>query len=399
MSMSEGTSFERTIWVKGQRERSIQKLGIEDNEAARFMPEITTIRQCDLRQTIKLNEKEKKYFLEPFTENIESVAKPLPPVKPSTRTEVIKGGTVTFTYTLTDTGERKTLFGLPARHLIIKQSTESSKDSCGGESKSTMVEDAWFVWLMPETARCDIEIPRRNLPESRGCKDRIIMNGVFRNPGFLLNGTMEMFDAQGKSTGKFTYETLELSKSILDISLFEVPIGFTQVDTEQALMKMPSISDLMEMGKEDRRPKPAGVKARKMVGIDFFTGATAKINQEAARRFIAEKLGANGLEGALVISQTNLLSGIYSNVIGVEVRSVKESGASKIGGLFGKVTGDPSAAKLGKSEAEIALTVYEKDGKTVVATGTAKEKVDGKADDAVKAAIDSALMQVISKLK
>ena len=99
------------------------------------------------------------------------------------------------------------------------------------------------------------------------------------------------------------------------------------------------------------------------------------------------------------MSQNDITSGAYANVVGVEIKSVKESGASKIGGLFGKVTGTEDAAKLGKSEAEIVVTLYEGDGKTIIASGTAKEKVDGKVDDAVKAAIDKIIGSLLAKIK
>lgn len=117
------------------------------------------------------------------------------------------------------------------------------------------------------------------------------------------------------------------------------------------------------------------------------------------RQYVAQKVSANGSNGILVSSQNDIASGAFANVVGVEIKSVKELGASKIGGLFGKVTGNNEAAKLGKPEAEITITLYDKDGITVVASGTAKEKTDGKADDAVKAAIDKALAQILLKLK
>ena len=79
--------------------------------------------------------------------------------------------------------------------------------------------------------------------------------------------------------------------------------------------------------------------------------------------------------------------------------AVKESGASKIGGLFGKVTGSEDAAKLGDSEAEIVVTVFGKDGKTAVASSPASAKVKGKPTDAVKAAIDQVLSGLLARIK
>jgi hypothetical protein len=112
----------------------------------------------DLRQNFRINDRTKKYFIAPFPETDD---KPLPSVQSSTKSETVKGGTVTWAYNLTDTGERREMFGLTARHLIVKQTMESTKDSCGGESKMTIEEDGWFIYLIPETARCEIDLPRR----------------------------------------------------------------------------------------------------------------------------------------------------------------------------------------------------------------------------------------------
>ena len=81
------------------------------------------------------------------------------------------------------------------------------------------------------------------------------------------------------------------------------------------------------------------------------------------------------------------------------MRKAKESGASKVGGLFGKVTGSDSLAKAGKSQAEIVVTLYGSDGKTIVASAPANADVGGSSNEAVKAAIDQVISGLISKIK
>ena len=83
----------------------------------------------------------------------------------------------------------------------------------------------------------------------------------------------------------------------------------------------------------------------------------------------------------------------------MEIVSAKQSKAGKIDGLFGKVTGNTDAAKVGDSEAEVIVTVYQKDGKTVVGQQSAKQKIAGTPDDAAKSAIENALNQLIGKIK
>src|ERR1700758_4640699 len=88
-----------------------------------------------------ISETRPKYYIEPFPEEAlissTTAAKNSEPVK--------KGGTVTISVSVTDTKERKTMFGLTARHLIIAQSIESSADSCSGAGKSRIEFDGWYA--------------------------------------------------------------------------------------------------------------------------------------------------------------------------------------------------------------------------------------------------------------
>ena len=66
----EDVSTEVTVYAKGVRERREQKLilGEEDADAAammaQYMPNFTTISQCDLKQDLTLNDKNKSYFID-----------------------------------------------------------------------------------------------------------------------------------------------------------------------------------------------------------------------------------------------------------------------------------------------------------------------------------------------
>ena len=383
---------ERAIWVKGPRERTEDKFVTDNERMAAMMPVIAEVRQCDLKQTLRINDRTKRYLINPFYETED---RPLPPVQPSTKTETVKGGTVNWTYTLTDTGERRQMFGLTARRLIIKQLAETSKDSCQGMSKMSMTDEGWYVFLIPETASCMIDLPRGKDRENTKCRDKVIMKGSFKYPGMMLEGTSKMIDMLKNDEFISTVKTEELSKAPLEMSLFDIPAGYSEVNSEQSLMSFGIGNMTGGLSSTDTKTK----RSNKSVAIDFFSGNVSKINQNNLRQYLSQKVTASGTYSSLIASQNEMTSGAFTNVIGVEIKNVKESGASKIGGLFGRVTGNQDAAKLGKSEAEIVVTLYDKDGKTVLASGTAKETVDGKADDAVKAAIDKALSQVLPKLK
>jgi hypothetical protein len=385
---------ERAIWVKGARER--WETGFADPQIAAMMPVIAEVKQCDLRQTLKINDRSKKYFIVPFSDRED---KPLPAVQPTTKTVVKKGGDVSWTYTLTDTGERRQMFGFTAKRLIVRQTVEATKDSCSGQAKMTNEEDGWFVKVTPEGAKCDVDLPRGEPSDEPKCRDRFTTKGNFINPGMLLEGTVRMTDHLKNSEMVTSIKTLDLSKATLEMSLFEIPSGYSEANSERSLLSIGNMMGDMSAraNVNSNTAKTPGVKS---VAVDFFSGSVSKINQPLVRQFVSDRITASKKGyGVLIMSQSDLTSGAFLNVVGVEIKSVKESGASKIGGLFGKVTGNDEAAKLGKSEAEVVVTLYGPDGKTVVATGSAKEKVDGKADDAVKAAIEKALPAILSAMK
>jgi hypothetical protein len=52
-----GQSFVSTRQIKGARERTEQRIEMNDPAAAAFMPQIATITQCDLKQRIQINER------------------------------------------------------------------------------------------------------------------------------------------------------------------------------------------------------------------------------------------------------------------------------------------------------------------------------------------------------
>ncbi|MCY7345370.1 MAG: hypothetical protein LH614_04045 [Pyrinomonadaceae bacterium] len=185
----EGQGMEQTRMVKGARERRETKIVVSE-EAGDFMPNIATITQCDLRRTLQVNDRKKLYTADPFNDDASSVS------APKTVTKTIKGGTVTITYTITDTGERREMFGLTARHLKVLQIIESSADSCGGAGKSKMETDGWYADFSADF-NCPIDTPDAP-PSKPDCRDRVIYkrSGTMKL-GFLLDGTMKMFDSKG----------------------------------------------------------------------------------------------------------------------------------------------------------------------------------------------------------
>ena len=115
-----GQSMESTRSIKGSRERTEQKIEMADPSMADYMPQIATITQCDMKRTVRLNDKKQLYMVEPFQTAADTTVTKTTP-EPTRNVTTRQGGTMTFTYSIKDTGERKMMFGLQARHLIITQ--------------------------------------------------------------------------------------------------------------------------------------------------------------------------------------------------------------------------------------------------------------------------------------
>lgn len=393
----EKMGMETTVYSKGVRERHEQKFLIDGDPQMiammeQMMPNLTQITQCDLKQDISLNPKFKSYFIDYHDWST------VPPEKLARRPrqKVTVKGTSTISSVVVDSGKRQQMFGMTARWATQTLEIESSADSCDGAGKVKIVKEGWFVTLSLESKSCStLRPPPAN---DSGCRPRMIIKGM-QDPGFMLQGTTTSYQ-NGKQGMVENLVTTALSRSVLDQSLFEIPVGFTEVDSMSELMKPlfgPAVTTATTTitGTQPGGPRPK----LKTIAIDFFSGNASKIDQNELRSFISSKVNAAGMSGFAINSQSDLAGGTFEYVIGVEIKKVKESGASKIGGLFGKVTGNDSASQLGNSQAEIVVSIFGKDGKTIVASSPANAEVKGKANDAVRAAIDQVISSLLVKVK
>jgi hypothetical protein len=394
-----GQTFETTKMIKKSRQRTEQKMDASAG-AADFMSQVATITQCDLRRTLQVNDSKKIYYVEPFAE--ESGAQTKPVATPQQTGPTKRGGTLTMSFSVRDTGERQTLFGLQARHLIIVQEMEASADSCSGASKMKMEMDGWYVDFSAEFS-CPFNIqqaaPQRSVKPD--CVDRIVMKGNGGgDPGFLLNGTIKFYDASGKVQMMQALETLELSRATLADSLFNVPQDYKLASSQQELYTIPSVADIMrqqnDRNNSDDEPNRSGQNnmpantGAKTVGLNITVGGNAKINQAEITQYLQDKLRENDLSGRIGTS------GALDYVLNVEVKQVKESAAGKVGGLFGKVTGVET--KVGKTDVELIITLTAPNSTAAITQSRVAKKFDGNASDAIRAALDEAMDKILAEI-
>ena len=108
-STVQGQTFESDVAIKGQRQRTEQQIGPMKN---------VSIMQCDAKRMLNISEATRKYTVTPLVAESADAgsAAPASSVRPASGA-TRRGGTVTYVMTMTDTGERKAVFGFTARRI------------------------------------------------------------------------------------------------------------------------------------------------------------------------------------------------------------------------------------------------------------------------------------------
>jgi len=186
---SDGQVTETTVYAKGERLRYEYGDGL------------VLVRQCDQKRVIQIDAKSKTYLSLPAEQQGAS-----PQAK------------------ITDTGERKQMFGYAARHL-------KSADA-GTET------DGWYIELK-DAAYCS--------QQDAGSANR----------GFPLAYTITTHGENGKSSSTFSMSVTSLATAPLDAALFDIPAGYTNSDPKAA-KAAPKNSGVVRIGVVALRGKSNG---------------------------------------------------------------------------------------------------------------------------------------------
>jgi hypothetical protein len=456
---TQGQGYESTTYIKKSRQRTEQDL------AGMSMANIL---QCDLSRSIQLNDRARTYLITPFGDSSSTTAAP-----PSSRGLITskpdatksgatrKGGVVTMTYTVTDTGERKQMFGLTARHLKTVMTMESSPDACA-QVKTKMEMDGWYVdldyGLECEWTRGGGAGMAAGRPD---CLDEYRQKTVGKaRLGYALLQTTTMFDDSGREISKITTEVIELTTTALDPALFDIPAGYTEAKNAQEFYagavtsSMPSTRRSNEESATGERvtggasasttaaavaagtvaaatPKKAGAIR---IGIvlprtqmsDNISGAAAA---EAVRNTFVGYLNGSSVE--VVLLNARMAEQAMEEARQAQCDYVLSAGLTqkKGGGLFGKVVGGVAGAAASSipyggsagevaarttlyTTASIATSIKAKDELTLdyklqtvegepktVATNTSKAKAKSDGEDVITPMIEraSAAMLAVAK--
>ena len=364
-----GMPTQSTTMIKGLRERSETNMSMGGMNMSQ-----TSITQCDLRRTIQINDRARKYMITPMDSDEANGASTSAAAGPATGDTSRRGGLVTMTVNTIDTGERKQMFGFTARHLKRTIMSQSSPDACG-QQQMKIETDGWYINLEYGLSCPTQRPPQRPGMASTGCRDRYQYkhNGP-SNLGYPLVETTTVYGADGSATFTMTKEVIELSRQTLDAALFDLPAGYTLANSQQEMNGTPSMAEIMAMagqqpgqtnsegGQSSMSGMPATTKTtgKARVGVVEFNNKTkTSVSTDSLREQLVAALNGEGVDAISLNASSASEAEIEAKAKGcayllyTDISTLKAaSTGKKIGGLLGRATGTGSS-DTGKSEARL----------------------------------------------
>lgn len=303
-----GQSIENTTYIKGKRQRTESMGGM-----------MISLTQCDLRRGVQLNSQTKTYIISPF-ETADSNAPTT--VSANKKDNVVRaGGNVTTTISTKDTGERKQMFGFTAKHLIITMETVSSPDACN-KSNTKMVTDGWYIDA-EFVLDCDQYSQYRNYTNQKygGCQDKYNVKQIgTAKRGYPLYEKMTMFDDNGKESFSTVNEVVELSKSTLNASLFEVPEDYREVNDSTQMYNVASLGNSGNSAALPSSIQLPQVGSTVATSVGAKKTGTVRIGVSVKAGSVGEGLNANELTTAIQNSLGEYLKGTEVEIVALEAK-------------------------------------------------------------------------------
>lgn len=389
------TKIESTVYVKGKRQRVesvMPGMGVT----------IAVIEQCDLKRTIKLNDKRKLYYIDLWsTGGVEPLQPRKEVVAAGQKKEVKKGGTITIWSSIRDTGERKKMFGFTARHLWTSQKMKPSADACSMKDSMLRKTDGWYIDLAQFECRRDY----RYVPYGDGgdggadCVDKMVTHTSGKGKlGFPLFEKTTMI--MGGTTMETNLETLELSTAKLDTMLFTIPPGYRAVNNESELYDLKDMADLMrnaQAGKDNgavavNREQKAPGKIR--IGV-YAPAGNPELQAGTLQQHLVGEINGQGVEAIAVGNEAEARQYHCDYTLSPVFTSIKQE--STVGGVIKAIRKrDPTLTGAYSIQGSMILLSLS-DGKER-SRQAMDGKYDGKIDEAASRALDEALPRVMKAL-
>lgn len=394
---------ESTVYVKGMRKRT-------ENAGMMGFGASISIEQCDLQQTIWLNDKKKLYYIEPFAQGNDQVieeeenAPRKQPVIPSKQNANVKGGTIHMWYSITDTGERKKMYGFTARHVWTSQKIKPSSDACSMKDSMKMKTDGWYIDL----PQFNCPVHYRPARTGRGekiqpeCMDQFVTHHSGKGKlGFPLVETTTIIMGDGTNQVQTSVETLEFSTMTLDSMLFTIPPGYQLASNMEDLQDKPDVKEMMKDAIKDaenqnvvavnNQKKPGYLR----IGVLAPTGDD-QIQPATLQQHMVSTLTTGKIEAIAVSNEEDARK--YNCDYTLNSTFTKIKSATKISGILKAIKKtDPNAAANYDIQANLVLKTLS-DG-SLRSQPNVNGSYEGSLDDAAGKALDDGCKEVLKALK
>jgi hypothetical protein len=302
---------------------------------------LASIQQCDVKQTVQLNTQTKTYLAVPFES----------PASDAATAAAIqgrkKGGQITYTTTVTDTGETQPMFGFTARHLKTVVVKDPSTSAC--DKRVQRVEtDGWYIDL-PATVSCSAVPPPEEKfvvdPKSADCVDEIKYVRSETAVGYPVKYTTiaTVGDTAPVTT---TMEVTKLERGDVEQAAVEVAADYLEVH---------SVSQLTA----DHRPGEPGVKKPGTLRVGLLpisNRSDARIDTDMFNEATLESFSETDLD--IVRLSGNSPAEYEADAKAKEVDLVLTSTVAEVktprGGIVGKINGTSGDAFTAKVDYALA---------------------------------------------
>lgn len=403
-----GMKSESTIYVKGMRKRT-------EGGGMMGMGNQVSIEQCDLQRTIKINDRKKLYYIEPFVteeemneKQEEAIAKAAAYNSKQAAGKPEKGGIIYMYYNITDTGERKKMHGLTARHVWTTQKIKPSANACMMKDSMIIKTDGWYIDL-PQF-NCPVHYSGMSKQASYKsqpvqCQDRYVSRRSGKGKlGFPLieKKTMIMGNGMGKTTEmETTLETLEFSMMKLDSMLFEIPVGYTETKNEEDLQDQFDAAEYMKQAAASMpsREKTAVTEEKRpgvtRIGV-FEPKGEDQLDAGALQEHIVASLADRNVEAVAISSEADAKRYNCDLLLKTEFRKMKSG--SRIGGLLKAIKNtDPTATS--SFSIGLGMVLLQVSDNSVRLEKKVDGRFEGKADAAAQRALEKACDELIGDLE
>ncbi|HXI22591.1 MAG TPA: hypothetical protein VNG71_01870 [Pyrinomonadaceae bacterium] len=365
-----GQEMQSTTMIKGQRERSETSMNVPGMPAGMNMSQVN-ITQCDMKRTIQINDRARKYLITPMDTDSGDATSSMPSGQAGGPAR--RGGVVTVTVNTVDTGERREMFGFTARHLKQSMMIEASPDACY-QQHMKMDRDGWYINL-EYGFNCGTDRPPQvgRMPAPQGCRDRYQFKRTGpTNLGYPLSETTTIYGPDGSVQNTMTKEVVELSRQPLDAALFDVPAGYTQAQTQQEMYAAPSMAEMMAAARQQESQNTAQsnpgtpsntstAMVRAKVGVvEFNNKAKASVSTDSLRQQLIATLNGDGIDAIALNASSPSEAAIEAKAKGctyilyTDISTFKApSTGKKFGGMLGRATGIGGGGDAGKAEAKL----------------------------------------------